>query len=167
MKRSAILSAMLCLLVVPALLVADGKRPRQSLSVTDLGIGYELIGRLGQPLGTMLTVKGKWGYPDQSKGPTKVYELQFTLTEIDGVTCKHPLVFDVGAVHVIDKQRNSLIPAQDKHRDLDGSTWEFRAFETGRHTSMPQEYYNFQGPIAMRPSPPFVSELVGYMPERK
>jgi hypothetical protein len=149
------------------LLVAEGQRSRQSLNVTDMGTDYELIGRLGSPLGTMMTIKGTWGYPDQSKGPTKVRDLLFTITEIDGVTCKHPLTIDVWSVQVIDKQRRSLIPQHEKHSDLDGVTWELRVYETGRHYSMPQEYYNFRGPIAMRQSPPFVSELVGYLPERK
>ena len=167
MRRTVFLSAILCIATIPALLVAGGQRPRQSLNVTDLGTDFELIGRLGRPLGTMMTIKGIWGYPDQSNGPTKVYDLQFSITEIDGITCKNPLILDVWSVHVIDKQRRSLIPPHEKHGELDGVTWELRAYETGRHYSMPQEYYNFQGPIAMRQSPPFVSELVGYIPERK
>jgi hypothetical protein len=167
MRRTAILSAILCLSIIPAFLIADGKRPRQSLNVTDLGTDFELIGRLGRPLGTMMTIKGTWGYRDQSKGPMKIHDLLFSITEIDGIPCKHPLILDVWSVHVIDKQKKSLIPPQEKHGDLDGVTWELRAYETGRHYSMPQEYYNFQGPIAMRQLPPFVSELVGYMPERK
>jgi len=167
MRQTTILAAVLCLSIIPALLVADAERTLQSLNVSDLGTEYELIGRLGHPLGTMLTIKGTWGYPDQSNGPTKVYDLQLSITEIDGTARKHPLILDVWSVHVIDKQRRSLIPSHEKHRDLNGVTWEFRAFETGRHSSMPQEYYKFQGPIAMRKSPPFVSELVGYMPERK
>jgi hypothetical protein len=153
--------------MIPALLVADGKRLLQSLNVSDLNTEYELVGRCGHPLGTMLTIKGTWGYPDQSNGPTKVYDLQFSITEIDGVPRKHPLILDVWAVHVIDKQRRSLIPPHEKHRDLNGVAWELRAFETGRHSCMPKEYYDFRGPIAMRQSPSFMSELVGYMTERK
>ena len=115
----------------------------------------------------MLTIKGTWGYPDQSKGTTKIIDLQLSITEIDGVPRKDPLILDVWSVHVLDKQRRSLIPPHAKHRDLNGVTWEFRAFETGRHSCMPREYYEFQGPIAMRQSPSFVSELVGYMQDGK
>lgn len=49
MRRTAILSAILCIATIPALMVADGQRPRQSVNVTDLGTDYELIGRLGRP----------------------------------------------------------------------------------------------------------------------
>jgi hypothetical protein len=111
--------------------------------------------------------QAKQGYPDQPNGPTKVYDLQLSITEVNGVPRKDPLILDVWSVHVIDKQRRSLIPPLEEHRDLNGVTWEFRAFETVRHSCMPEEYYNFRGPIAMRASPPFLSELVGYRREQK
>jgi hypothetical protein len=167
MNRMARLCVILCFVTIPALMVADGKRLLQSLNVSDLDTDYELIGRFGHPLGTMLTIKGTWGYPDQSNGPTKVYDLQFRITEINGIPHTPPLVLDVWSVHVIDKQRQSLIPTHENHRDLNGVTWELRAFETGRYSCMPKEYNDFRGPVAMRQSPPFISELVGYMPERK
>jgi hypothetical protein len=129
MKRTAILSTYLCLATFTTLLFAGGKHIPQSLSVSGLGTEYDLIGRLDHPLGTMLTVKGTWGYRDQSNGPTKVNDLQLSITEVDGVPRKHPLILDVWSVHVIDKQRRSLIPPHEKHRDLNGVTWEFRAFD--------------------------------------
>ena len=47
----------------------------RSISVSSIGSDIELIGRLGHPLGTMLSVDGNWEYPDQSNGPTKVYSI--------------------------------------------------------------------------------------------
>jgi hypothetical protein len=155
------------LLVVAVLLashvIADEPPSSTRVSVDDLDRSIVLVGRLGHPLGTMLTLDGTWGYPDQSRGPTKDYSLEFTIHTVNGKRLAQTLTLKTGAVHVIDKSGASLIPPHKQHKELDGVSWSLRAYETGRYTVMPDEYWQYRGPIAMIPLPVFASSIAGYV----
>lgn len=133
-----------------------------AVKVTDIGADVTLIGRLGKPLGRMLTVTGTWGFPDQSKGPTKDYSLRFSVSHVDGRRLPRPVTLRVGAVHVSDHNGADLIPDRDEHATLDGKRWTLRVYETGRFTVVPEEYWEVRGYPAMVPEPAFASEIVGY-----
>lgn len=144
-------------------IVADDNATIKRIDVGDLNRTVELIGRLGHPLGTMLTIDGTWGYPDQSGGPTKEYSLEFAIHSVNGKRLARTLTLKTGSVHVIDKSGSSLIPPHNRHAELDGVSWSLRAFETGQYTVMPDEYWRYRGPVAMSPQPAFASSIVGYM----
>jgi hypothetical protein len=144
---------------------AEDKAAAVKVSVADVGTKVELIGRLGPPLGTMMTVQGRWGYPDQSHGPTKDYALLFTATHVNGAKLAKPAVFRVGRVTACDKQGKDVIPPYEQHKRLDGVSWTLRAYETGRFTRTPGEFWEELGQVI--PASPyadrFASELVGVL----
>ena len=135
----------------------------RSISVSSIGSDIELIGRLGHPLGTMLSVDGNWEYPDQSNGPTKVYSIQLRITHVNQTPLDSALVLDTGSVHVDRKDRTSAIPSHERHKDLDGKRWSMRVYETGRLTKVPDEYWKLQGMPAIFPEPVFASAIVGVL----
>lgn len=91
---------------------ADRKAAVTAVSVRDIGTKVELVGRLGHPLGTFLTVDGTWGFPDQTKRPTKDYSLRFTIHRVNDKALLTPIQIDVGSVKVTDQRGWSLIPQQ-------------------------------------------------------
>ena len=155
--------------IFPLFFAAAHSPPKvqQKIPVAEIGKGVQLIGRLGHPLGTMVTLTGTWAYPDQSKGPTKIYDLQFTIRTVNGEPLMPPLVVDVWLMHVLDKNKQNAIPSHDRHAELAGASWSIRGYETGRYTVTPDEYWKFRGPITMRPSPVFESSIVGFTTERR
>lgn len=136
----------------------------QRVSVDDVDRKLVLIGRLGHPLGTMVTLDGTWGYPDQSKGPTKDYSLEFTIQTVNGKPLARKLTLKTGAIHVIDRHGTNLVPPHKRHSELDGVSWSLRAYETGCYTVQPDEYWRFRGPIATMARPAFESSIVGFIP---
>ncbi|WP_404308187.1 hypothetical protein [Neorhodopirellula lusitana] len=143
--------------------IADDPPRSTRVSVDDLDQSIVLVGRLGHPLGTMLTLYGTWGYPDQSGGTTKDFSLELTIHTVNGKRLAKRLTLKTGAVHVIDKSGTSQIPPHKMHKELDGVAWSLRAYETGRFTVMPDEYWRYRGPITMIPEPAFASSIVGYI----
>ena len=110
----------------------------------------------------MATVSGRWGYPDQSIGPTKAYHLLFTVEKVDDVPLQFPLVLPIDNVNVKTRDgRNAVLPSS-RHRELDQVSWTIRGYETGRYTVIPAEYWGtaLKGG-AITPQDAFVSELVG------
>ncbi len=143
-----------------------GDEPATSVrrvAVDDLNRTVLLIGRLGHPLGTMVTLDGTWGYPDQTQGRTKDYSLQFTIHTVNGVRLARTLTLKTGSVHVVDKRGADLVPPHERHAELNGVSWSLRAYETGRYTVEPAEYWRYRGPVAMLPQPAFASSIVGFM----
>jgi hypothetical protein len=140
------------------------------VSTADIGARVTLIGRLGQPLGTMLTIEGTWGYPNQSRGPTKDYPLLFTVSRVNGTRLKTPIVFHGRQVSAYNKQGKSVIPPHEQQRRLDGAAWILRGYETGRFTVIPAGYWNEFGKGMIPQSPaqePFATELVGVLQQQK
>ncbi len=149
--------------VMPAKLTfADDAKKIADLHVTEIDDSVRLIGRLGIPLGTMVSVVGTWGYPDQSKGRTKDYSLRFTITSINGKSIPHPIIFPIHSVSVTNGDRSSLIPPTERHADLDGKRWLLRVYETGQYTVVPTEYWAYVGHPAMAPEPAFASSIVSF-----
>jgi hypothetical protein len=140
----------------------EGKA-KVEVRVAEIGEGVMLIGRLGVPLGEMMTVTGTWGHPDQSKGPTKDYSLLFRVSAVNGEALKERMAFHVGDVVAVFKGGKDAIPRWQDHDKLDGVTWTLRAYETGRFTRQPDEWWDEsgEGEAAMRWTAPFHSQLVG------
>ena len=112
----------------------DGKL---RVSVDDLGKTAELIGRLGKPLGTWVTVKGTWALPVPD---AKDDSLRFTVTYVNGAKLKKPVEFDVALVQAVDRRGNDVTPKFENRDKFDGQAWTLKAYETGRFHVAPPEY---------------------------
>lgn len=160
--------ALVAIAFVAVIASSQGAEPTTAVRVTEIGGDVQLIGRLGEPLGTMLTVVGTWSFPDQSAGPTKDYSLRFSISHVGGNRLPHPVVVPVHSVHVTERNGTNAIPDARNHVTLDGQRWTLRAYETGRFTVVPDEYWKHTGYPAMVPEPAFASEIVGIrLPGRK
>jgi len=121
----------------------DGKEAAQvtKVSVTDIGKKVIIIGRLGEPLREIMSVQGRWAYPDQSQGSTKDYSLLFHVTHVKGRQLDQPVVF--ATVHAVTERRGAPQPQEVKPRE--GETWELRAYETGGYCGEPDDYWKEYG----------------------
>ena len=114
------------------------------VSVDDLGKSAELIGRLGKPLGTWVTIQGKWTLP---KAVVKEYSPRFMATHVDGAKLEQPVEFNIGQVEAVDSSGKSVMPKSENRRKLDGQTWTLKAYETGEFHITPPEYYEAIGVV--------------------
>lgn len=141
----------------------DGKI---AVSVEEIGKTADLIGRLGKPLGTMVTIKGKWALPNRA---VKSYSLRFTVTEVNGAQLEKPLEFDIAQIIAVDSRGKSIMPKSENCRKVDGQTWTLKAYETGRFHITPPEYDKAIGIVpGSRGAEPyyfdtFTSEIVGVL----
>ncbi|HUY90676.1 MAG TPA: hypothetical protein VMV10_18215 [Pirellulales bacterium] len=118
---------------------ADGKI---RISVEEIGKTADLIGRLGKPLGTWVTVKGKWALP---KKVVKDFSLRFTVTHVNGAKLEKAVEFHVTQIMAVDRRGKSIMPKPENRRKLDGQTWTLNAYETGEFHITPPEYYRAVG----------------------
>ena len=116
------------------------------VSVDEIGKNLILIGRLKKPLGTLVTIRGKWSYPDIR---IKDYSLRFTVTHVDGQELNDPLEFNVNQLAVVTKDGSPAIPPDKRHKQLVGVEWTLRAYETGNlHIISPEAFRNDPVPSA-------------------
>jgi hypothetical protein len=148
-------------LPTPFASAANPKTAPIDVSVEDIGSRVNLIGRLGKPIGAMMTVRGKWHFPSEH---VKDYSLRFTVSHVDGQQLDMPIEFNIDQLNVVNKNGSSAIPPLSKHEQLNGTDWTFRAFETGTIRMSPDEYWLEREAHAM---PyyfrPFTSELTGIL----
>lgn len=111
---------------------------KMQISVEELGKTADLIGRLGKPLGTWVTIKGKWALPDSREKPSG---LKFTVTHVSGTKLGRPAEFDVSLVEVVDRRGNDVTPKWEDRNNFDGQTWTLKGYETGEFHIRPPEYY--------------------------
>lgn len=139
---------------------AEKARPVE-VSVDEIDKGLVLIGRLGKPLGTLMTVKGKWSYPEE---PVKDGSLRFTVSHVDGKELGKPVELNVKQLDVVTKKGSKAIPSYDGHARLAGKEWTLRAYETGSIEIMPEGYFN-ETPAFARPYyfRDFTSKLTGVL----
>lgn len=144
---------------------ADKAGGKIEISVEELGKTADLIGRLGKPLGSWVTIKGKWALPDRR---VKDYSLKFTVTHVNDVKLKQPVEFNVAQVSVANSRGESVIPKHENQKQLDGQTWTLKAYETGEFHITPPEYYKAIGvePGSMQEAyytRPFTSRIDGVL----
>jgi hypothetical protein len=117
---------------------ASGPEDVVRVSADDLDSGkVVVIGHLGSPLKTMLTIRGTWQHARSSKdsGPL------FHVTYVNGKALDKPVIFHRAIVHVRyprpwdkdDESKNGPTPSA-------GQSWEIRAYETGGFSGSPEEY---------------------------
>lgn len=109
-------------------LSADDDSPAvEKISVDDLASGKAVvIGRLGVPLMTTVTIRGTWHRPAPL---SKDYSPRFHIEEVDGKKLDEPVRFHQGVVSVSRDYREQSQGKALKPRD--GETWELIARESG------------------------------------
>jgi hypothetical protein len=119
-------------------IAASGPEDVVRVSADDLESGkVVVIGHLGSPLKTLLTIRGTWQHNRMSKD----YGPSFDVTHVNGKALDKPVIFDRVLVHVSyprpwdeeDESKNSPTPSN-------GQSWEIRAYETGGFVDSPAEY---------------------------
>lgn len=90
---------------------------------------FQIIGRLGHPLGEMLTIRGQWQHPDSR---VKDYSLRFAATEVEGEKLTASVVFERGGIY---------LPRETSPESLEGKLCELRGFEGGRFRGAPNDFY--------------------------
>lgn len=118
---------------------ADGKL---KISVEELGKTADIVGRLGKPLGTWMTIAGNWALPKQV---VKDRSLRFTVTHVNSAKLEKPIEFHVDLVHAVDRRGKSVMPEFKDRNKFDGRTWTLNAYETGEFHVTPPEYYEAIG----------------------
>lgn len=140
----AALSVGVPLALAPSAPAKDGGGGKLRVSVEDLGKKADIIGRLGQPLGTWVTIKGTWALP---KKVVKDYSLRFTATHVNGMKLPSPVEFNIGQIRAVDRHGKDVLPNFEGQRKLDGRTWTLKAYETGELHITPPEYYEAIGTV--------------------
>lgn len=142
------------------------------VSADDLASGKAIvIGRLGIPLKTMMTVRGIWMYKPPGEFPRKPTRYPpFHVTHVNGKKLEKPVEFYGDLVHVTyplpwdDSDKESKEPTPS-----DGDIWELRVYETGKFRLRPPEFATELGepPDSLYSLPewesPFLVELHGIM----
>jgi hypothetical protein len=118
--------------------------PVQRVLASDIGTRVQIIGRLGYPLGELVTIRGAWirprGLPNQ---PVKDDTPCFSVTSVNGKRSETPVIFDFFSKAWGAEE----IPPQE------GPVWEVRGCESGgfRGTSREVREDALRGP---NPPPP-------------
>ncbi len=124
----------ICLSVLILAVSARADRPAPKpidIPIDQIGREVRLIGRLGHPLGEMMTVEGSWGGP---KGLEKESSLRFFVSSVDGKPLENPVEFYVERVNARNKSGAKVTPAS-------GDRWTMHAFETGDYFgAVPKKY---------------------------
>lgn len=109
-----------------------------AVSVDGLDSGkVVVIGRLGSPLETMLTIRGTWKQSRMAKDSGPV----FHVTHVNGKAFDEPVIFHRTLVRV---RFSFAFDKNDSRNDgptpSAGQSWEIRAYETGGFSGNPAEY---------------------------
>ena len=136
-------------------LQSGGNDATLAINVDDIGTKVTLVGRLGQPLGKMMKLRGSWKYPN---GVMKDDSLWFTVTAVNGHKLATPVEFNIAQISARTDDDKDAIPEYKHQKDLDGVAWTVNAYETGRFSAIPQHGFSVALPYWQRT---FTSEVVG------
>ncbi|SFH59878.1 hypothetical protein [Planctomicrobium piriforme] len=154
MRRQTLLHA-LCLSCL--FLEATIGRAEEIVTVRaeDIGTSVQIIGRLGKPLETMMTIEGRWRYPTEVTKDGLPY---FEVTHIDNQRLQKPLSFVHGSVVQVEWD------TAKKRKPADMEIWKFRAFESARFpygtSTHWADFYGVPVSSANEGDSPFASQLV-------
>lgn len=129
----------------------------KSVRADEIGTEAQILGRLGKPMDTMITVRGVWHSAPIAPAKPDI-RLRFQVTEVDGRPLSTPIEFVEGLVTVYGKR---------KPKARVGDVWELRAFETGQFRNSEARHWEElddgppRSPVDWGQRSPFVSELTG------
>ena len=110
---------------------SDELQNKISVNAADIGKKVQIIGRLGKPMGTLMSLRGQWCMPSKSPKPAS---LEFHVTHLDG----KPLPGDVVFYRQVVTATN--LKNQTEH-EAEGVVWEMRAFEEGRFVNLKERHW--------------------------
>lgn len=162
-----ILAAASVAAVVTFTFARAAEEDKTTVAAEDLATGkVVVIGRLGLPLRTMMTVRGTWRHLDRSKGEPKEDALRLHVTHVDGKPLGAPVEFGIDEVRV--RTRAEFGGSERSASAVDKAELELRAYEIGQFHGAPGAYWRELGspltPAASVYSRPFMTELHGLAP---
>lgn len=142
-SRDPIRSVTLCLLVqLASIATASDQKPEpRMVHYADIPEQVQIIGKLGQPLGQLVTVRGKWTTPFPSKPALPV----FVVDQVNGRLLDAPAEFDEVEPVVGD--------GGEVGRRVVGEQWELRGVETGGFVGFSDKVWNELGEPPMQKPP--------------
>lgn len=129
--------------------VGDEKVEPKKVSYADIPERVQIVGKLGQPLGHIVTVRGKWTTPFPSKpGLLPV----FVVTHVDGRLIDPSAEFDV--VEAVLGKEAAVVTR------VAGEEWELRGVETGGFEGFSDQVWEELGQqVAARPPRGFLTRF--------
>jgi hypothetical protein len=101
---------------------------------SEIGVSVEIQGRLGHPLGTLVTIRGEWSWPKGDDGPREPKRIPpLVVTAVNGHSLETPVVFEASLVGPLPFHEDERPPLP---RAL-GEVWELRGFEAGGYIGIP------------------------------
>jgi hypothetical protein len=141
--------------------IGQSTRPQQTVHVDSIGRDVTLIGRLGEPLGTKMTLQGKWGFPETI---AKDGSIRFTVHSVNRKPISPQVTFNIYQMRLLDSERREARPSENTWTELNEDEWTMVAYETGCIRITPDEYRNAKRDFPQIAMPyytePFTSELV-------
>jgi hypothetical protein len=107
----------------------EGKPPMQKILASDIGKCVQIVGRLGRPLGELITIQGKWVLPEELRkqpGP------DFLVTQVNGVKLETPVMFTERS---FSRAREAIEELPTREEEV----WEVRGCESGGFRGAPRE----------------------------
>lgn len=103
-----------------------------TIKASEIEKTVRLIGRLGHPLGTIITIRGEW------VGPTRLYKdvsdwPKFRVDTVNGERLDE--VVEISRGNVVEFTRGP------GHKPQVGETWEMKGSELGEYRGLPSEMY--------------------------
>lgn len=105
----------------------------ERIRVSDIGDRILIVGRLGYPLGDLVTIEGEWMLPEalQRGLQSKDTDLKLRVTTVNGNRLDESILIPVMWVSpIIDRQGLAVTPKA-------GDVWEARGIESGRFHGIP------------------------------
>ena len=109
----------------------------ERIRVSDIGDRILIVGRLGYPLGDLVTIEGEWMLPEalQRGLQSKDTDLKLRVTTVNGNRLDESILIPVMWVSpIIDRQGLAVTPKA-------GDVWEARGIESGRFHGIPRAVF--------------------------
>lgn len=148
-------------LIVLVPTIARAEHPKVQVPVSAVGSSVLLIGRLGQPLGKMMTIQGVW---KMNAPVSKDGAIHFHVSHVNENRLEEPVVFHNGHCKLLNETGQPTGPTYESQQQFDGWQCTLRAYETGGIEGSPLEFYKETGggvPQTMYDGLRFVSKIVG------
>lgn len=148
-------------LIVLVPTIAHAEQPTVQVPVSAIGSSVSLVGRLGQPLGKMITIQGVW---KMDAPVSKDGAINFHVFQVNGNRLEEPVVFHRYHCTLLNKDGSETGPTYESQQQFDGWQCTLRAYETGGIEGSPLEFYKETGggvPQTMYDGRRFVSKIVG------
>ena len=125
----------------------------QKVLAADIGTRVQIIGRLGYPLGELLTIRGTWHFPEAL---LKDMSSSFRVLSVNGKRLNEPVEFvSMRSFHPVTIELQQIPEDIERGEEV----WEVRGCETGEYLGTPAEVLRDvpkktrKRPIQQQPAP--------------